>query len=74
MVDLRTGPSPFVAAEGIDVVVNAAGVEDPGLVATAADTARFVVDITATTTYVAAIERPVGRGRPWCSASASHPG
>lgn len=59
VIDLRAPDrSPFVAAlDGVDVVVNAAGMEDPGLVAAAADRGVAVVDITATTPYVAAIER-----------------
>jgi hypothetical protein len=44
------------ALADIDVVVNAAGVEDPGLVETVAAHGVAFVDITATTAYVAAIE------------------
>jgi hypothetical protein len=41
----------------IDVVVNAAGVEDPALAAIAAERGAAFVDITATSGYVAALER-----------------
>ncbi|WP_344973428.1 saccharopine dehydrogenase family protein [Salinactinospora qingdaonensis] len=45
------------ALAGIDVVVNAAGVEDPDLVTAATSRGVAFVDITATTSYVAALER-----------------
>jgi saccharopine dehydrogenase-like NADP-dependent oxidoreductase len=45
------------ALDGVDVVVNAAGVEDPTVVALAAAAGVAFVDITATTGYVAALER-----------------
>jgi hypothetical protein len=60
VIDLRAPDrrSALAAAlGGVDVVVNAAGVEDPGLVAAAAARGVAFVDITATTSYVAAIER-----------------
>jgi saccharopine dehydrogenase-like NADP-dependent oxidoreductase len=74
VVDLRAPDrSPFVAAlDGIDVVVNAAGVEDPGLVATAADRGVAVADITATMPYVTAIERLVPRAPVVLSVGLAH--
>ena len=59
VVDLEEGDTgPLRAAlSGVDVVVNAAGREDPDLVAQIARHDVPVVDITATTGYVAALER-----------------
>ena len=60
VIDLRAPDraAAFVAALGdVDVVVNAAGVEDPGLAAAAAERGVAFVDITASASYVAAIER-----------------
>jgi Saccharopine dehydrogenase NADP binding domain len=45
------------ALAGVDVVVNAAGVENPALAAIAAERGAAFVDITATSEYVAALER-----------------
>lgn len=44
------------AAAGVDVVVNAAGLEDPRLVEVATATGAAFVDVTATSAYVAAVE------------------
>ncbi|MDT0330277.1 saccharopine dehydrogenase [Nocardiopsis lambiniae] len=56
-VDL-TRPDDYRAAlEGIDVVVNASGAEDPALVEIAADRGAAFVDATATTGYIARVER-----------------
>lgn len=59
VVDLREpGSAGYRAAlEGVDVVVNAAGLEDPDLVAVTAAAGVAFVDVTATSAYVAAIER-----------------
>jgi saccharopine dehydrogenase-like NADP-dependent oxidoreductase len=59
VIDLRAPDrAAFVdALDDVDVVVNAAGGEDPGLVAAAANRGVAFVDITATRSYVAAIER-----------------
>ncbi|MEU8137128.1 NAD-dependent epimerase/dehydratase family protein [Streptodolium elevatio] len=56
VVDLRHGDLPPAALDGIDVVVNAAGVELPGLVAQATDAGAAFVDMTASTGYVYAVE------------------
>jgi saccharopine dehydrogenase-like NADP-dependent oxidoreductase len=58
VIDLRSPDrAAFTAAlAGVDVVVNAAGIEDPALVLAAADRGVAFVDITATTSYVAAVE------------------
>ncbi|MGH3645716.1 MAG: NAD-dependent epimerase/dehydratase family protein, partial [Micromonosporaceae bacterium] len=57
VVDL-TDPGSFQAAlDGVDVVVNAAGVEDPSLVSLATGAGAAFVDVTATGRYVAAVER-----------------
>lgn len=44
------------ALDGVDVVVNASGAEDPALVSAATDQGRAFVDATATTGYVRAVE------------------
>ncbi|WP_304455047.1 saccharopine dehydrogenase [Nocardiopsis sp. YSL2] len=44
------------ALEGVDVVVNASGAEDPALVSAAAEQGAAFVDATATTHYVRAVE------------------
>ncbi|RKS08820.1 hypothetical protein DFP74_4542 [Nocardiopsis sp. Huas11] len=44
------------ALDGVDVVVNASGAEDPALVRAAADQGAAFVDATATTDYVRAVE------------------
>ncbi|GAB2486819.1 saccharopine dehydrogenase family protein [Nocardiopsis aegyptia] len=44
------------ALDGVDVVVNASGAEDPALVSAATDQGRAFVDATATTDYVRAVE------------------
>ena len=51
------GASYRAALASVDVVVNAAGVEDPALAAIAAERVAAFVDITATSAYVAALER-----------------
>jgi hypothetical protein len=56
VVDLRAPATLDAALEGVDVVVNAAGMEDPGLVARVTDRGIAFVDITATTAYVDAVE------------------
>lgn len=58
-VDLtETGLRSYRAAlAGIDVVVNASGVENPRLAELAAQQGAAFVDITATTSYIAALER-----------------
>lgn len=55
VVDLRRGDLTR-ALGGIDVVVNAAGAEQPRLVAQATDVGAAFVDMTATTGYVHAVE------------------
>lgn len=59
VVDLRSTDSRALdaALSDVDVVVNAAGVEDPSLVALITRRGVAFVDITATTGYVAALER-----------------
>jgi hypothetical protein len=59
VVDLhQPGAATYQAAlAGVDVVVNAAGVEDPALAALATEGGAAFVDITATTAYVARLER-----------------
>jgi len=50
------GASYRAALASVDVVVNAAGVEDPAVAAIAAERGAAFVDITATSAYVAALE------------------
>lgn len=59
VIDLRQASAGTLRAAlaDVDVVVNAAGLEDPSLVAWLAGHGVAVVDITATTGYVAALER-----------------
>jgi NAD(P)-dependent dehydrogenase (short-subunit alcohol dehydrogenase family) len=59
VVDLREPGFASVqrALRDVDVAINAAGVEDPALVAHIADHGVAVVDITASTPYVAMLER-----------------
>ena len=58
VVDLRDGPDALAAVlGGVDVVVNAAGIEDPHLVRTATGAGVAFVDITASGGYMAALER-----------------
>jgi hypothetical protein len=59
VVDLRQpGAATYrTAVASVDVVVNAAGIEDPALAAIAAEHGAAFVDITATSAYVAALER-----------------
>jgi hypothetical protein len=59
VVDLRErGAHSYRAALAeVDVVVNAAGAEDPGLAVAAGERGAAFVDITASTGYVAALER-----------------
>jgi hypothetical protein len=59
VVDLRAADtSPLVAAlSDVDVVVNSAGIEDPALAGLVTRHGAAFVDITATTDYVAALER-----------------
>lgn len=57
VVDLRDSSSYRAALAGIDIVVNAAGVEDPILATLATDHGAAFVDVTATTDYVAALDR-----------------
>ncbi|WP_199432074.1 hypothetical protein [Qaidamihabitans albus] len=59
VLDLRAGPDAAyrAALDGVDVVVNAAGAEDPRLVAATTEHGVPFVDITASTSYVAAVER-----------------
>ncbi|WP_436771555.1 hypothetical protein [Yinghuangia sp. YIM S09857] len=56
VVDLRQGGLAPAALKGIDVVVNAAGVERPHLVTQATDAGAAFVDMTASTAYVHAVE------------------
>ncbi|AXG82658.1 saccharopine dehydrogenase [Streptomyces paludis] len=51
------GEAYLRALDGIDVVVNASGAEDPGLAVAATDRGIAFVDISATTPYIAALER-----------------
>ncbi|MGC5009529.1 saccharopine dehydrogenase [Streptosporangium sp. DT93] len=55
-VDLNVPASVRAALPGIDVVVNAAGVEDPALADVVTRHGAAFVDVTATTAYVAALE------------------
>ncbi|HEY8527308.1 MAG TPA: hypothetical protein VIL48_20230 [Acidimicrobiales bacterium] len=57
VVDLRDLDGLRAAAADVDVVVNASGVEEPGAVAALTEGGVGVVDVTATATYVAALER-----------------
>ena len=59
VVDLHDPGSTSLRAalRDVEVVVNAAGVEDPAVVAAIADHGAAVVDITASRGYVAALER-----------------
>jgi hypothetical protein len=59
LVDLREpGAASYrTALTNVDVVVNAAGIENPALAAIAAEHGAAFVDITATSGYVAALER-----------------
>jgi hypothetical protein len=59
VLDLRRLDAATVggAASDVDVVVNSAGVEDPAVTAAFLDRGVGFVDITATTGYVAALER-----------------
>jgi hypothetical protein len=56
-VDLCEAGSLQAALSDVDVVVNAAGMEDPALAALIAGHGVPLVDIAATTSYVAALER-----------------
>jgi uncharacterized protein YbjT (DUF2867 family) len=58
-VDLREpGLRAYAAAlDGIDVVVNTAGVEDPRLVGVAAERGTAFIDVSATAGYLGALER-----------------
>ncbi|MFS1301065.1 NAD-dependent epimerase/dehydratase family protein [Streptosporangium longisporum] len=56
-VDLTVPASVRAALTGIDVVVNAAGAEDPALAALVTEHGAAFVDVTATTAYVTALER-----------------
>ncbi|MFB9880168.1 NAD-dependent epimerase/dehydratase family protein [Planobispora siamensis] len=57
VVDLREPRSLAAALPGVDVVVNAAGAEDPTVAEAVTGAGAAFVDITATTGYVAALER-----------------
>lgn len=57
VVDAADPDSYRAALDGVDVVVNAAGIEDPALVRIATDQGVGFVDITASTRYVAAVEQ-----------------
>jgi saccharopine dehydrogenase-like NADP-dependent oxidoreductase len=57
VVDLARAPSLAAALVDVDVVVNCSGVEDPALVEMIASHGVAMVDITATTRYVEALER-----------------
>jgi 3-hydroxyisobutyrate dehydrogenase-like beta-hydroxyacid dehydrogenase len=61
------------ALAGVDVVANAAGVEDPALAAIAAERGAAFVDITATSAYVARLER-LRPPRPVLVSVVLHPG
>ncbi|MCG5211926.1 saccharopine dehydrogenase [Streptosporangium sp. KLBMP 9127] len=56
VVDLRRPHTLDAALTGVDVVVNAAGTEDPALVDHVTSHGAAFVDVTATTGYVAALE------------------
>ncbi|GGQ77084.1 NAD-dependent epimerase/dehydratase family protein [Couchioplanes azureus] len=56
VVDLSDVTTYRAALTGIDVVVNAAGTEDPALAVVATECGAAFVDITATTGYVAALQ------------------
>lgn len=58
VVDLRDGPHALAGVLGcVDVVVNAAGIEDPRLAEAATDAGVAFVDITASAGCVEALER-----------------
>jgi saccharopine dehydrogenase-like NADP-dependent oxidoreductase len=57
VIDLREPHTLSAALPGVDLVVNAAGTEEPALVETITRHGAAFVDITATTDYVAAVER-----------------
>jgi NAD(P)-dependent dehydrogenase (short-subunit alcohol dehydrogenase family) len=57
VVDLHDPDTLRSATADVDVVVNASGIEDPDAVAALTEFGSAVVDITATTAYVAALER-----------------
>jgi hypothetical protein len=57
VIDLRDPGSYQAQVAGVDVVVNAAGVEDPALAMLSTKAGAAFVDITATTAYVTALER-----------------
>jgi hypothetical protein len=55
--DLHDRDSLGTATADVDVIVNASGIEDAGAVAALTGLGLAVVDVTATATYVAALER-----------------
>jgi len=63
VVNLAEPATLPAALSGVDVVVNAAGVEDPAVAALITGYGATLVDITASTGYVAALER-LGPPRP----------
>jgi len=63
VVNLAEAGSLRAALSGVDVVVNAAGVEDPAVAAVVTGHGAALVDITASSGYVAALER-LGPPRP----------
>jgi len=63
VVNLADASTLQAALSGVDVVVSAAGVEDPAVAALITDHGAAFVDITASTGYVAALER-LGPPRP----------
>lgn len=59
VLDLQAGSDPayLQAIDGVDVVINASGAEDPALAVSATDRGVAFVDITATTSYAAALQQ-----------------
>lgn len=56
-LDLRAGDGYRAALDGVDVVVNAAGAEDPMLATFATEAGAAFVEISANSSYIAALEQ-----------------
>jgi uncharacterized protein YbjT (DUF2867 family) len=63
VVDLHDPDTLRSATADLDVVVNASGIEDPEAVAALTEFGSAVVDITATTAYIAALEPSMAKTR-----------
>ena len=73
VVNLADAGTVRAALSDVDVVVNAAGVEDPAVAALITGYGAALVDITASTGYVAALER-LGPPRPVLLSAGLAPG